>query len=175
MFSVWQFVLGWLGCFPYCKNTIQSSESKSFQTFEHTLYSRRLMGSTDQADPSCIYFRISWILIDRPWFYFFLSPPLVAGPQKYKHKIGHKYFTFQHPKKLGAFFLIIKIRVIVAVKCFLKIEIFWGHEVLKLHFKCSKNSISRNIMAPKCSYLIFEVVNFWGFRGPATIRGDKKK
>ena len=35
---------------------------------------------------------------------FFLSPPLVAGPQKYKHKIGHKYFTFQHPKKLGAFF-----------------------------------------------------------------------
>ena len=34
----------------------------------------------------------------------FLSPPLVAGPQKYKHKIGHKYFNFQHPKKLGAFF-----------------------------------------------------------------------
>ena len=26
------------------------------------------------------------------------------GPQKYKHKIGHKYFIFQHPKKLGAFF-----------------------------------------------------------------------
>ena len=32
---------------------------------------------------------------------------------------------------------------------FLKIEIFGGHEVLKLHFKCSKNSISWNIMAPK--------------------------
>jgi hypothetical protein len=44
--------------------------------------SRRLMGSTDQADPSCFYFRISWILMERRWFYFFLSPPLVAGPQK---------------------------------------------------------------------------------------------
>ena len=33
---------------------------------------RRLMGSTDQADPSCIYFRISWILMERPWFYFFI-------------------------------------------------------------------------------------------------------
>ena len=71
----------------------------------------------------------------------FLPPSLVAGPQKYKHKIGHKYFTFQHPKKLGAF-LIIKIRVIFAVKCFFEIEIFGGHEVLKLYFECSKNSIS---------------------------------
>jgi hypothetical protein len=35
-------------------------------------------------------------------------------------------------------FLIIEIRVIFAVKSFLKIEIFWGHEVLKLYFKCSK-------------------------------------
>jgi hypothetical protein len=30
--------------------------------------------------------------------------------------------------------LIIKTRVIFEVKCFLKIEIFWGHEVFKLHF-----------------------------------------
>ena len=35
------------------------------------------------------------------------------------------------------------------VKCFLKIEIFWGHEVSKLYFKCSKNWISWNIRAPK--------------------------
>ena len=27
---------------------------------------------------------------------------------------------------------------------------------------------------PKCLYLIFEVVNFWGFWGPATSGGDKK-
>ena len=58
---------------------------------------------------------------------FFMSPPLVAGPQKYEHKIGHKYFTFKHPNKLKGIFLIIKIRIIFAVKCFLKIEIFGGH------------------------------------------------
>ena len=31
-------------------------------------------------------------------------------------------------------FLIVKTRVIFAIKCFLKIEIFWGQEVFKLHF-----------------------------------------
>ena len=70
---------------------------------------------------------------------FFLSPPLVGGPQKYKHKIVHKYFSFLHPQKLGVFFVIIKIRVIFEVNFFLKIEILRGHEVLKLHFKCSKD------------------------------------
>ena len=33
-----------------------------------------------------------------------LVPLIASGPQKCKHKIGHKYFTFQHPKKLEAFF-----------------------------------------------------------------------
>jgi hypothetical protein len=33
-----------------------------------------------------------------------LFPLIASGPQKYTHKIGHNYFTFQHPKKLGAFF-----------------------------------------------------------------------
>ena len=40
------------------------------------------MGSTDQADPSCLYFRISWILIEHTLILFFLPPQLVAGPQK---------------------------------------------------------------------------------------------
>ena len=43
------------------------------------LSNRRLMGSTDQADPSCIYFRISWILMERPWFYFFCPLHLLQG------------------------------------------------------------------------------------------------
>ena len=30
-----------------------------FPSLGHTQYSRRLMGSTDQADPSCFYFKIS--------------------------------------------------------------------------------------------------------------------
>ena len=46
-----------------------------------TVYSRCHMVSTDQADPSCFYLRISWILMERHWFYFFV-PPLIAGPQK---------------------------------------------------------------------------------------------
>ena len=43
------------------------------------------------------------------------------------------------PKKVRGIFLIIEIRVIFAVNKVLKIEIFGGHEVLKLYFKCSKN------------------------------------
>ena len=34
--------------------------------------------------------------------------------------------------------VIIETRVIFMVKSFLKIEIFWGHEVLELYFKCLK-------------------------------------
>ena len=67
-------------------------------------------------------------------FFSLKSFPLIAsGPQKYKHKI---VIYFSASKKVRGIFLIIKIRVIFAIKCFLKIEIFWGHEVLKLYFKC---------------------------------------
>ena len=41
-----------------------------------------LMVSTDQADSHCFYLRISWILMERHRFYFSLSPPFSAGPQK---------------------------------------------------------------------------------------------
>ena len=36
------------------------------------LHTRRLMGSTNQADPSCFYFRFSWILMEWCCFYFFV-------------------------------------------------------------------------------------------------------
>ena len=36
------------------------------------LYEGSLMGSTNQADPSCFYFRISWILMEWLWFHFFV-------------------------------------------------------------------------------------------------------
>ena len=36
------------------------------------LYIRCLMVSTNQADPSCFYFRISWILMEWCLFYFFV-------------------------------------------------------------------------------------------------------
>ena len=38
--------------------------------------------STNQAYSSCFLFRISWILMEGLWFYFFSSPPVSAGPQK---------------------------------------------------------------------------------------------
>ena len=40
---------------------------------------RRLIGSTDQADPSCFYFRISWILMEQSWFYFLCPLGLLQG------------------------------------------------------------------------------------------------
>ena len=46
------------------------------------LYNRRPVPSTDQAIPSCFYFRILWILMEQRCFYFFLSPRVSAGPQK---------------------------------------------------------------------------------------------
>ena len=43
---------------------------------------RRPVPSTDKAIPSFFYFRISWILMEQRYFYFFLSPRVSAGPQK---------------------------------------------------------------------------------------------
>jgi hypothetical protein len=49
------------------------------------------------------------------------------------------YFTFYHPKKVRRILLIIEIKVISAVNKILKIEIFGGHVVSKLYFKCLKD------------------------------------
>ena len=46
------------------------------------LVTRRPVPSTDQAIPSCFYFRISWILMEQHFFLFFLSPRVSAAPQK---------------------------------------------------------------------------------------------
>jgi hypothetical protein len=75
---------------------------------------------------------------ETPFFSLKLFPVISAGPQKYKHKLLY----FLTSKKVGGIFLIIEIRIIFAVNKILKIEIFCGHEVLKVYFKCSKNSIS---------------------------------
>ena len=37
-----------------------------------SVVNRCLMVSTYQGDPSCFYFRISWILMEWSWFYFFI-------------------------------------------------------------------------------------------------------
>ena len=53
--------------FPTCLQLINIKG-----TFYVNLNSRCLMVSTNQVDPSCFYFRISWILMERRWFYFFV-------------------------------------------------------------------------------------------------------
>ena len=45
----------------------------------HILVTRCLMVSTNQADPSCFYFRSSWILMERRWLYFFRPLYLLQG------------------------------------------------------------------------------------------------
>ena len=71
---------------------------------------RYLMVLTDQADSSCFYFRMSWILMERHWFYFFCSLHLMQGlrslknwllqklsmktfDQKFRFLIKNKYFS----------------------------------------------------------------------------------
>ena len=52
---------------PHCTCAKQSKQhSWTFSIYTKVNYTRRLMGSTNQADLSCLYFRISWILIERP-------------------------------------------------------------------------------------------------------------
>ena len=48
-----------------CLHNCQTSRGKNLVWL---IIIRRPVGSTDQAYPSCFYFRISWILMERPWF-----------------------------------------------------------------------------------------------------------
>ena len=64
--------------------------------FCYYLSNRCLMVSTNQADSCCFYFRISWILMERRWFYFFRPLHLVQGLRSLKHwllqKLSMKFF-----------------------------------------------------------------------------------
>ena len=51
----------------------------SLSTATTYIHTRCLMVSTNKADPSCFYFRISWILMERRWFYFFRPLHLLQG------------------------------------------------------------------------------------------------
>ena len=54
------------------------------------IHSRCLMASTNQADPGCFYFRISWILMERRWFYFFHPLHFLQGLRSLKHWLLQK-------------------------------------------------------------------------------------
>ena len=80
------------------------------------------MVSTDQVDPSCFYFRISWILMEQCWFYFILSPAFSAGPQKEQNELVHNYVLYFLSLENVRVFFITKLRVIIVLNKILEIE-----------------------------------------------------
>ena len=63
------------------------------QMAKQYLRGRCLMVSTDQADPSCFYFRISWILMGWLWFNFFCLLHLVQGLRSLQNWLLQKLST----------------------------------------------------------------------------------
>ena len=65
----------------------------NFNLNKYVLFSvniKCLMVSTDHADPSCFYFRISWIMTERRWFYSFCPLHLVQGLRSLRHWLLQK-------------------------------------------------------------------------------------
>ena len=56
----------------------------------YCMYVRRPVPSTDQAIPSCFYFRISWILMEQRCFYFFCTLGFLEGLKSLKHWLLRK-------------------------------------------------------------------------------------
>ena len=79
----WEFRL--ITTTPKGHNALWSSQK--IQTLKYLIRvgSRCLMVSTNQADPGCFYFRISWILMERCWFYFFHPLHFLQGLRSLKH------------------------------------------------------------------------------------------
>ena len=92
------------------------------------ILSRCLVGPTDQAYLSGFYFRIACKSTKQHSFLQNHNLLISAGPQKVRST---------HIKQV-----ILVIIVILVSNKMLNLEIFWVHEVLKLHFECSKNSSS---------------------------------
>ena len=76
----------------HCVHCLKAESADFFKIAGGAVNSRRPLlnticsvGSTDQAYPSCFYFIISWILMDRPWFWFFGSRGFLQGLGSPKH------------------------------------------------------------------------------------------
>ena len=66
------------------------SRSQNNEGYNYKINSRCLMVSTNQADPGCFYYRISWILMKRRWFYFFHPLHFLQGLRSLKHWLLQK-------------------------------------------------------------------------------------
>ena len=87
-------------------NSLETNSEGDITT--NMINTRCLMVSTNQADPSCFYFRISWILMERRWFYFFHPLHFLQGLRSLKHwllqklsmKIFDQTFRLEGTKKI---------------------------------------------------------------------------
>ena len=60
-------------CALFIHESERESKGSSYVCILQNLHTSRLMGSTNQANPSSFYFRISWIFMERHCPSFFLS------------------------------------------------------------------------------------------------------
>ena len=63
MMYIFQKTAFWV-VLPFSRDIFWLCQLCSFFSI-YSIYDRHLTGSTNQADPSCFYFRISWILMER--------------------------------------------------------------------------------------------------------------
>ena len=70
----------------YIKNWLFNT----FLLLTYLVQSRRPVPSTDQAIPSCFYFRILWILMEQHCFYFFCPLGFLQGLRSLKHWLLQK-------------------------------------------------------------------------------------
>ena len=92
--KIWKIILKYVFFFQYLIEFVGLAQGDALSLDQNTdytfkdvfvlfinkvLYTRRPVPSTDQALPSCFYFRISWILMKRPWKHFFGSCGFLQG------------------------------------------------------------------------------------------------
>ena len=68
----------------------KNKRSPIYTLYFYYLNSRRPVLSTDQAIPSCFYFRISWISMEQRCFYFFWPLGFLEGLRSFKHWLLQK-------------------------------------------------------------------------------------
>ena len=75
-------------------NSLLPAPSNVFESYAvaycEYIHTRRPVPSTDQANPSCFYFRISWISMEQRCFYFFWPLGFLEGLRSFKHWLLQK-------------------------------------------------------------------------------------
>ena len=84
------FLVSWAAKTTQVLQLCRSIEPWSLTYYVWSLCIRCLMVSTNQADPGCFYCWISWIFMERRWFYFFHHLHFLQGLRSLKHWLLQK-------------------------------------------------------------------------------------